>query len=337
MAGGTSGSTGEPVRYLATSLSAFFWHAFALREHLWHERDFSSKMMVLRVTEDAAVQANWLGETGPGPEMMRTGPCVVLPAVWSFDRQLERILEEQPQYLLGYANNLWGVFQAAEQRGATFPWLREVRSFGETVHPEMREYFRDRWKLPLTDVYTTRECGYLAIQCPEHGSYHVQSESVVVEVIDDQGRHCRPGETGRVVVTPLHNFGMPLIRYDLGDYAEVGKPCPCGRTLPVLARIHGRTRNSVRMPDGSRHWPSIGPETLAKLAPIRQYKIVQTSLEVIEVRLVVERPLTESEMAAIREHLTGKLAHRFEWKFVFPHALPPQPGYKFEDFASEIP
>jgi phenylacetate-CoA ligase len=335
--GGTSGSTGQPVRYLDTSVSAFFWQAFALREHLWHERDFSAKMLVLRVTERPAVHPNWLGATGPGPEVMKTGPCVVLPAVWSFDRQLDSILEERPQYLLGYANNLWEVFRAAERRGAVLPWLHEVRSFGETVQPEMRAYFRDRWKLPVSDIYTTSECGYLAIQCPENGSYHVQSESAVVEIIDDEGHHCRPGETGRVVVTPLHNFAYPLIRYELGDYAEVGEPCACGRTLPVLARIHGRARNSVRMPDGSRHWPSIAMDKMAKLAPIRQCRIVQTSLQVIEVRLVVERPLTEGELAALREHLSARFGHRFEWKFVFSQALPPQPGYKFEDFISEVP
>jgi phenylacetate-coenzyme A ligase PaaK-like adenylate-forming protein len=61
-----------------------------------------------------------------------------------------------------------------------------------------------------------------------------------VEVLDEEGRPCAPGETGRVVATSLNNFAMPLIRYETGDTAEVGAPCPCGRGLPVLTRIMGR-------------------------------------------------------------------------------------------------
>jgi phenylacetate-CoA ligase len=88
-------------------------------------------------------------------------------------------------------------------------------------------------------MYSANETGYLALQCPLSGHYHVQSETVLVEVLDEVGRACRPGETGAVVVTPLQNFAMPLLRYSLGDFAEVGSPCACGRHLPVLKEILG--------------------------------------------------------------------------------------------------
>ena len=76
-----------------------------------------------------------------------------------------------------------------------------------------------------------------------------------MEVLDNHGRPCKEGETGRVVLTDLHNFTMPLIRYEIGDYAEVGPPCACGRGLPVLARILGRSRNMLTLPAGDRIWP----------------------------------------------------------------------------------
>src|SRR3546814_13116510 len=86
---------------------------------------------------------------------------------------------------------------------------------------------------------------YLALQCPEHEHYHVQSEAVLLEVLDEEDRPCRPGEVGRVVVTPLTNFAMPMIRYAVGGLAAVGAPCPCGRGLPVLTRILGRARDKI--------------------------------------------------------------------------------------------
>jgi phenylacetate-CoA ligase len=73
---------------------------------------------------------------------------------------------------------------------------------------------------------------------------------VLVEILDAQGRPCRPGEIGRVVATPLHNVAMPLLRYELDDYAEVGQACACGRGLPVIRRILGRRQNMLRLPDG---------------------------------------------------------------------------------------
>lgn len=333
-AAATSGSTGEPVRFLSTLISTFFWHAFALREHLWHKRDFSADLMAIRFETEPRIDENWFGDVGAG--IFRTGRCIVIPASWTFDRQLARILNDKPPYLLGYPNNLLGIFRLAEERGVEMPWLREVRSFGEALTQASRSHIAERWNTRLTDVYSARETGYLALQCPDHDVYHVQAESAVVEIIDDHGNPCEAGEIGRVVVTPLHNFGMPLLRYDIGDYAEVGKPCPCGRGLPVLRQILGRERNVLTLPDGSRRWPTLGTPTLIDLAPIRRFKIVQKTLEDIEIRLIVARPLVESELDALRRHFTDQFGHPFNWKFVFMDEFPAAAGGKFEDFVSEI-
>ncbi|HVY05048.1 MAG TPA: hypothetical protein VHB46_03630 [Burkholderiales bacterium] len=331
----TSGSTGEPVRFLATPVSQFYWHAFMLREHLWHRREFSEKMVAMRVGGDSrAVQEHWLGDAGKG--LLRTGPCVVLPVKWTFDRQLDCILEERPAYLLGYATNLLGVLQAAQRRGVTMPWLREARSFGEAVPAHMRDYIRTQWQIPLSDVYTARETGYVALQCPESGEYHVQSESVLLEVVGEDGAPCGAGEIGRVLVTPLHNFAMPLIRYDIGDYAEVGPACRCGRGLPVLRRILGRRRNMLRLPDGSMRWPTLGTEVMMNAAPVRRFKVIQKSLREIEVRMVAARAFSDGETSALRRHFGRHFGPGFEIRFVFLDEFPAEPGDKFEDFVSEV-
>ena len=121
-------------------------------------------------------------------------------------------------------------------------------------------------------MYSSQEVGYIALECPTGESYHVQAENVLVEVLDDQDRPCSPGDVGRVVVTALHNFATPLLRYDIGDYAEVGAPCPCGRGLPALRRIMGRQRNMALLPTAAAagrrsswraptKWPTFRPYT----------------------------------------------------------------------------
>jgi phenylacetate-CoA ligase len=119
-----------------------------------------------------------------------------------------------------------------------------VQSLGGGLSAEARNACREAWGVPLAHIYRAEEVGPLALQCPEHEHFHVQSEQALVEVLDAQGMACAPGETGRVVATPLNNFAMPLIRYEVGETAEVGAPCACGRGLPVLTRIMDRDSSS---------------------------------------------------------------------------------------------
>jgi phenylacetate-CoA ligase len=164
------------------------------------------------------------------------------------------------------------------------------------------------------------------------------AERVLVEVLDSEGNPCAPGETGRLVVSSLHNFAMPLIRYELRDHATVGEPCACGRTLPTLARIAGRERNMVRLPDGTTHWPLVGFHRFREIAPVRQYQLIQHTLHAVEVRLVCDRALSAGEEAHLGAVIRDALGYAFELRFAyFGRELPRAPNGKFEEFVCAIP
>jgi phenylacetate-CoA ligase len=325
----TSGSTGQPVKVVGTELGRLFWRALTVREHLWHERDFSAKVCAIRVAPkapgpDGVTRDGW----GPATDaLMKTGPIAILSLSTDVGVQARWLERHDPDYLLSYPSNLL----ALARLGVKLTKLREVRTIGETVTPALRE----AWKVPITDVFSSQEVGYIALQCPSgSGLYHVQSESLVVEVLDEAGKACAPGEVGRVVVTTLHNFAMPLIRYDTRDYAEAGEPCPCGRGLPTLRRVLGRKRNMLVLPNGEKRWPLTGFMKYREVAPVRQYQLVQLDLETIEARLVSDRRLTEAEEAALAGIMREWLGHPFQIRFVHLEAFPPHPGGKFEDFIS---
>jgi phenylacetate-CoA ligase len=185
-------------------------------------------------------------------------------------------------------------------------------------------------------MYTTNEVGYVALQCPISGLYHVQSENVLVEVIADSGQPCTAGETGRVVVTSLHNFAMPLIRYDLGDYATVGGPCSCGRTLPTLERIIGRTRNMLKLPGGRTIWPGFPMDTLVRLDAILELRMIQHSLEEIEIELVLARALTPTEETTLADAVRTRLRHPFHIRLTPVERIERGPGHKREDFECRV-
>jgi phenylacetate-CoA ligase len=280
------------------------------------------------------IQQDW---GPPANVVFHTGPAAGLGFAANVAQQADWLKRHAPDYLLTYPTNLMALirhFSAAGERPAR---LREVRTVGETVTPELRAACRASWNVPIVDSYSSQEVGYLALQCPQSGQYHVMAESVLVEILAPDGRPCEPGETGRVVVSTLHNFAMPLLRYDLRDYAEAGAPCPCGRGLPTIARVLGRSRNMLMLPGGGQRWPLVGFDRYREIAPIRQYQFIQHTLEDIEVRLVVDRPLSADEELRLSRVIHSALGHPFRLAYTyFAHEIPRGAGGKFEEFVSRV-
>ena len=286
----TSGSTGQPVAVRTTDMTEFFSRTLTLRDSIWHQRDFSQALAAIRFTGDAQGKpplgtqaANW----GAAVEkLIPTGPGFLLNVHSTIEEQTAWLRHVNPGYLLSYPSVLLAIGRHLTKHGWRLPNLRQVRTYGEILEPSSRIALREFFGVPVVNMYSSQEVGYIALQCPAHDHYHVQSESLLVEVLDDAGEPCSAGQVGRVVITSLHNFGMPLIRYELGDYAEVGGRCPCGRGLPVLTRILGRQRNLLTLPTGEQRWPIFtAGDRPEELPAFYQFQVVQTSLEEIETPL----------------------------------------------------
>ena len=334
LTGATTGSTGEPVRLAYTEAAQFFIHALILRSHLWHGLDFSAKYAAINSHLENGTQDVWSPVAGSA---FRTGPASTLNIGTDVDRQLDWLIQERPSYLQTRPTNLRALLLRSRENGKVPPGLRAVVLQSESMPSDLREMTQDTWNAHVIDTYTCAEFGTLALQCPQHLHYHVQSESVYLEVLREDGTHCAPGETGRVVVTTLHNFAKPLIRYDLGDYAEVGEPCPCGRGLPVLKRILGRVRNMAIDPNGRRFWPSFHAPLWLEVAPLRRIQLVQHTTAAIEILYVMDRDLDSGEQRRLRANLQGALGYPFELTFTRVESIARQAGEKFEDFISRLP
>ena len=335
----TSGSTGRPVTVVRTAIDGLYWDTHTLRGHLWHRRDLSGKLAVIRAQGDdtarwpkGAAMGRWGNVTGA---VFETGPAVVLNAAEPIDRQLEWLARQNPDYLIVLPTHLGELVRLAGRQGVKLPRLKGIETLGGMLAPETRRACREVWGVPVADTYSAQELGYMALQCPDHEHFHVTAESALVEILDERGEPCPPGASGRVVVTPLHNFAMPLIRYAIGDYAEVGPPCACGRGLPVLARILGRVRNLLTLPTGER-MGAMFVNDVFKDAPVAQFQVVQHALDHLEMRIVPTQPFTPDDERRISDSVIGRLGHPFRITFSYLDEIPRGPGGKFEDFRSEI-
>jgi phenylacetate-CoA ligase len=332
----TSGSTGEPVVIKRTGLGQLLWSAFSIRYLLWQDIDFTKRCSSIRPPIPAySIQRSW----GPPTSMLfETGQQQSIPMTTDIRQQAAWLAEFDPAVITLYPTNLDALIRHCRQAGIKLPGLERILSLGETLSPRLRQAAEETFGAKVSDLYSSQELGVLALQCQSGEGYHVMAESVIVEVLNDDGSPCQPGEAGRVVVTDLHNFATPLIRYEIGDYAEAAEPCPCGRGLPTLKQIRGRERNMVVRPDGTRHWPLVGFGRFRDIAPISQYQLIQHDLQRIEVRLVSETPVTAAQESTLGETIREALGFPFELAFAyFEGELPRKPGGKFEEFVCELP
>lgn len=329
----TSGSTGQPVRVNKTAISAKLWAAYTMRDHLWNKRDFNGRLSSIRPQIDSYIEINSWGE--PVAKILSTGQGQGIPITTDIKNQFALLQKFAPEILIIYPNNLKGLIDVLKDKNVNLPSIKHIKTVGETVSGDLRKQTLEVFGLQIEDSYSSQELGTIAIQCPVSGLYHVMSEAVLLEVLDDNDLPCQAGQIGRVVVTDLHNYASPLLRYDIGDYAEVGGECACGRSFPTLKRIVGRERNLIMKPDGSRHWPIFGFHQFDRVVPVRQYQFVQLSLTRIEMRLFPERKLTDADKKSITEIVRNTLDAPFIIDIVeFDSTIPSTKGGKFEEFIS---
>ena len=327
----TSGSSGRPVHVKSTRYSSLFNAAATSRGHRWFARDLAGANVTIQVVSNDKGRFRNKGWAAGS-----SGPSHVYSNRIPVNQLYNWLLHDDPHYLQCHPSILQELIHRSVDVGTKPARLRDVRSMGEILDPGLRALCQREWGVPVRDNYSCEELGTLALTCPEHDHLHIQSERVLVEILNDENCICAPGEVGRVVVTGLVNFAMPLIRYELGDRAIAGAPCPCGRGLGVIERIIGWERLPVILPSGDRLFPVLDAEPLLLKSGVRQYQLVQTSVEEIDIKLVADQPLSEPEEVGIAAHLQRNFGHPFRFKFIYVDEIPREPSGKFQIFKSEL-
>jgi phenylacetate-CoA ligase len=345
----SSGSTGIPVRVRKSAIDQLVWNASYVREEFWHCDDIDGTYAVIKAfsgvnfpPEAAAAVASPTGlllpDWGPPANLVwNTGRIGLIHSNVPIAAKAAFLIRLQPQYLLTSPSTLRLLLAFFRDHGLELRSLLSVRTMSERLDDELRELCQAVFKCRVVHNYTANEVGYIAMQCPETTAFHVQAEMMLCEVLDPDGRPCAPGEIGRVVVTPLHNFAMPLLRYEIGDEAMVGEPCQCGRGLPVLRSVVGRLSEYLTLRDGQRRRVTYNTYRLSSVTAILEYQLAQTGLEEIELRLVVSRALTDEEAVIAMDVMTKAFGDAFTVTLRYCDALERTAAGKLRPFVSEIP
>ncbi|HWN57350.1 MAG TPA: AMP-binding protein [Methylomirabilota bacterium] len=250
------------------------------------------------------------------------------PHTSDLERQADWLQELDPLYLYAYPVNLDGLARIFEARGRRLNSLRKIFSASEVLEDSMRARLRRVFGVDVSDNYGSTEA-FLAGQCPQ-GSYHVNAEHVLLEIVDEEGRPSAQGALGRVLVTTLENHLMPLIRYEIGDYAIAAEgACPCGRTLPRIERIVGRVINLFVDRDGKRFVPWDLFNRLKAREWVTQYQVVQRDVDRFTVRYAATHVFAPEDEADVRRHFQEIIGSPITVDFERLDQIPRAPSGKF--------
>ena len=285
----TGGSTGEPLAFFTTlddwysrgyarSLRALRWSGFRLGDSsikLVEPSESSARRVAMTADITARLQRETLFDVSDmsGARMER---LVVA---------LER---HNPALLRGYPSAVYLLALHIRRRGGSLFRPRSIVTAGEPLYDHWREAIADVFGCRPFSKYSSNEVLDIACECPAESGFHVAAENVIVEVLDDEGRPVPPGTVGRIVVTNLHNYCMPFIRYDLGDLgAMVEEQCSCGRGLPLLRGLEGRRSDILITPDGGRIPGIVLPWSFLAEFGVDQIQSEQERIDAVKVRLVL--------------------------------------------------
>lgn len=257
----TSGSSGTPLVISQSSVVGLLYGLCKQRDFRWLRADpmktlasivnsnnvtlpGSSKKMTVgddRKLDEWRYVGNFF-ETGPSHIFLNENPVA---------DQIDWLQKINPDYFSCMAEDLEIMAMVYGERAVpkNLQWIQAV---SQDFNADMRRTVDDVFHKPVHQNYGLNEIGYVAGRCPVSRKYHVFWEHCIVEILDDDDQPCPPGTRGRMVITSLSNWAMPLIRYDSGDIGEAADDsCACGRNMPSFANIHGRYRRIAYLPEST--------------------------------------------------------------------------------------
>lgn len=328
----TGGSTGEPLVFYTDKPREACLNAQKLRARAWfgvlpgdRQVDFwGSPIELSRQGRLRRLKDRWLLNQ------------VVLSAsnltIERIDGYIDALRRFQPRLIYGYPTVIDRIAGRLLETGESAPnqGLKLIACTSEMLLPQMRARIEQVFGCPVANEYGSRDGGMIAHQCPQ-GSLHLFAEHVIVEVDQPDA-----SGIGDLLVTNLDGYGMPFLRYRIGDRgALTDEPCTCGLPLPRLRELQGRANDFLIGGDGRMIHSSTANYVLREIPALRQYQLRQRADRHLDLFMVLRRPLTDSEQDQIRAGLQRIIGAPLAVNLIEQERIAPEPSGKYRWVISE--
>ena len=324
----TGGSTGVALQVYCDPRCREIRNAAALRSDEWSGWRLGQPMGAvwgnppIPVTFKNKVRA-WLRDRVIYLDTMQVNPRTMDAFLDDWDRL-------RPGLLFGHAHSLFILAEHLVARGRRISPSGVVATSMMLLEAE-RTVMEQAFGIKVTNRYGCEEVSLIACECEQHRGLHLNADHNIVEFLRDDGNPCSPGEDGRIVVTELINFGMPMIRYEVGDRGvPADRICPCGRGLPMMETVTGRTADFLVAENGDRvAGISIIENSLTRIPGIRQMQLVQDVPCRVQVNLVPGPGYGDEVEAELISALRKMLGVGFSVQVKRVDAIPPEKSGKY--------
>ena len=249
------------------------------------------------------------------------------------------IRRRRPRILFGYPSSVYRFAEFVREHGMDDIKFEAIFGSAEVLYPAQRQFIEEVFAGKMFNRYGSRELGGIACECEAHTALHASIENVYIEILRElEGNEpTQPGETGHIVVTNLNNYGMPFIRYSIEDMGAWSsrESCPCGRELPLMELIQGRRIDMFKTRDGRGVWGGFA-SPLFGMEGVKQFQLVQKSLDLVVARIVKEGKLDQARLDTIERTVKRALGDHVRVEFEFPDEIPILDSGKYRYAISEI-
>ncbi|HET89921.1 MAG TPA: phenylacetate--CoA ligase family protein [Chloroflexi bacterium] len=329
----TGGSTGQPTQFLVED-SFWRWNvALRNRGRGWYGVREGAKMALVWGAPRDMPDQSWFRRLRARIQRHR-----VLNAFSMTEAKMETFAEMlvhwQPAMIKAYASALALFAEFLKTRGITGIRPRLVETTAEKVTGPQRQLLKEVFQCPVADCYSSREFVTIAYECAR-GGLHV-CETRCVEIVAD-GRVVPPGQLGEIVVTSLHQFAMPFIRYKIGDMGIYDTaPCPCGRGMPVLREVVGRTHDFLVASDGQFVHGEFFAYTFRVKPEVVRYQVHQTDRHHLDVKIVCREPVSDVWLDGVRAEIQARFGESMHISLQVVDKIELTPAGKHRYIISEV-
>ena len=256
----------------------------------------------------------------------------------NLDGFVKTIRDVRPSMLFGYPSALARIARHAAAQGTALNALGIKVAFvtSERLYDDQRTAIENGFGCPVANGYGGRDAGFIAHTCPQ-GGMHITAEDIIVETIGTDGRRVGAGESGEIVVTHLASRDFPFIRYRTGDFGILGTQlCACGRGLPLLREIQGRSTDFVVAADGTVMHGLALIYVIRDLPGIDAFKIIQESRTLTRVEIVPGAGFGAATKVTIAQGLRARLGAQVSVAVEEVSAIAPEPSGKYRYVVSKV-
>lgn len=325
----SSGTTGMPLKIFMTSHDATLMNLSWVRAYLSNGMKPWYAIAVFIGQREENSRKSWYQHLG----LWRKHEISAWRTAQDWIEELQR---HKPQVIAGYVMSLKLLAEAIQAKGITGIEPKAIFHSSAILDEASRRFLTSVFRAPVIDFYGADEAGCIAWECPRCSSYHVNSDLVIVETLRN-GKSAGPGEEGDVVITNLHSSAMPFIRYSLGDIGILSPKTPsCGRGLPLLEKIQGRTDDFILLKSGRRISPHPIYHCLDPVPGIRRWRMVQRDIRHLVLELEPGGAFSTETISLARDNLMGLFQGEIEIIIQEVSLIPISPRAKFRAVTSEL-